>query len=80
MMSQIEVKVLSAEGCGNTPPTVALVEAAAAELGLFIQLSQLVVTTSDEASLYKFHGSPTVQVNGLDIDPSMRDSVPYGFT
>jgi hypothetical protein len=80
MMSKIEVKVLSTEGCGNTPPTVALVEATAAELGLSIHLSQLVVATSEEASLHNFHGSPSVQINGLDIDPTMRDSLACGFT
>jgi hypothetical protein len=80
MTPKIEVKVLSTEGCGNTPPTVALVEATAAELGLSIHLSQLVLATSDEPGRYRFYGSPTVQVNGLDIDPSMRECLACGFT
>lgn len=79
-MPAIEVKVLSAHGCGNTPPTVALVEAVAAELSLSIDLSQLVLTGPEEVSRHRFYGSPTVQVNGLDIDPDMRNQLSYGFT
>jgi len=28
----------------------------------------------------KFLGSPTIRINGLDVDPSMRSSTNYGFT
>lgn len=76
----IPVRVLSTSECGNTPPTVALVEMTAAGLGIRIDLSQVVLVNPEEAGRYRFHGSPTVQVNGLDIDPWMRESETFGFT
>lgn len=78
--TRIKVKVLSTTGCANTPPTIELVESTAAELGLSIELLSVVIATPEEAGEHRFHGSPTIQINGLDIDPLMRESPYFGFT
>jgi hypothetical protein len=79
-MSLIEVTIAYTDGCEHTPPTRALVEQMAAELALPIRLEMVRVTTVDQAHRYRLHGSPTVLVQGLDIDPAMRERTDYGFT
>ncbi len=78
--STIPVRVLSTAGCANATPAVSLVEDTARELGVDIVLSQLVLASPEQAAQSLFYGSPTVQVDGVDIDPSMRGSQAFGFT
>jgi hypothetical protein len=76
----IVIRVVSAADCVNTPPTIKLIQDTALELGLRIDLSRQVVTTQEEANKYRFIGSPTVQIDGLDLQPDMRTNTKYGFT
>jgi hypothetical protein len=78
--TRIKVEVLSTIDCANTLPTIELVESTAAELGVSIELVSVVIATREEARERRFHGSPTVRVNELDIDPSMRGNPSFGFT
>lgn len=71
MPRRIRVSVLSTAGCGNTPPTIELIQDTATELGLAIELVSVPIDTQEQAMAHRFCGSPTVQVNGLDIDPAM---------
>ncbi len=76
---KVEVKVLFLEGCDNTPPTMGLIEQIALESGIEIDLKAVPVETQDQAQQWKFLGSPTVQINGLDIEPSARSATAFGF-
>jgi len=80
MPRKIRVSVLSTAGCGNTPPTVRLIEDTAAELGLAIELVSVPIDTREQATAHGFCGSPTVRMNGLDIDPVMRNRECYSLT
>ena len=74
------IVVVSTKGCVNTPPTKNIIEETAAEIGVNIELKSRIISTKEEAIKYKFHGSPTILVNGVDLDPGMRDNTTYGFT
>jgi len=76
---KVEVRVLFSEGCDNTPPTIDLIEKISSELGIEINLKTVPVESQDQAQQWKFLGSPTVQVNGLDIEPSARSATAFGF-
>ena len=45
----MNVKVVSLEKCGATPPTISLVEDVASEMDITITLEQIVVKTREEA-------------------------------
>lgn len=75
----VDVRVLYTEGCGVTPATITLVCSVAEEMGLRIRLQRVLVESPAQASELKFLGSPTLQVNGLDIDPAARSHTGYGF-
>ena len=75
----IEIRILSTEGCANTPPTVSRIEEIAKELAVAIHIENVLITTEEEASRNRFFGSPTVQINGVDLDPEKRESTAYGL-
>jgi hypothetical protein len=76
----MNVKVISLEKCSATPPTIALVEEVAREMGLTITLEHRVIKTREEALAYRHIGSPTIQINGNDIDPGARQIKQFGVT
>jgi hypothetical protein len=76
----MQVKVVSLEKCGATPPTIALVKETAREMGIAIDLKHLIVRTPEEAKEHRHIGSPTVLIEGRDIDPGARDIKQFGVT
>ena len=76
----MQVKVVSLQNCSATPPTTAMVKETAKEMGVAINLIHKVVTTPEEAKKHRHIGSPTVQINGLDIDPGARDIEQFSLT
>lgn len=78
--NNIRIRVLCSEGCANTPPTVELVRNVAEDLNIPVNIDIVMVVTEEQARELRFLGSPTVQVDGVDIEPSARDSVAFGLT
>ena len=76
----IRVVVLSTAECASTPPTVQLILDVSRDLGLSVDLSHRVITSRAEAREYRFQGSPTVLIEGLDLQPEMRVQTTFGFT
>ena len=76
----MEVRVVYLEGCSATPKTISLIEEVAQDLGISIRLESVVVKTQEDAERFRHIGSPTVQINGLDIDKGARDIHTYALT
>jgi len=76
----VRVKILGSEGCANTPPTVELVNSVAQDLNIPVNIETVMVETQEQAQELRFLGSPTVQIDGFDIEPPARDSVAFGLT
>ena len=79
MVKTIGIVVLHTEGCPSTPKTVERIRECTSELGIPINLREVLVRTQEEADAWRFLGSPTVQVNGIDIDPGARANNDFGF-
>jgi hypothetical protein len=79
-MGPLRVRVLRMEGCSATPTTVQLVEDVACALGVPIGLETVLVETPEQAEALAFLGSPTVQVEGRDIEPEARTRQDFGLT
>lgn len=75
----MKVQVLFFEGCPNHQPTVRLAREVVAELGLDAQVEEVEVRTSEDVKRLRFLGSPTVLVDGIDIEPSARGRTDFGF-
>ena len=76
----LDVQVLYTAGCSNTPQSVQRVRDVAQDMGIAIQVNLVLVASQDEADALHFLGSPTVQINGQDIDPTARAATAFGFT
>jgi hypothetical protein len=66
--------------CPATPGTIRLVEGVARDMGISIALEQVLVDTPEQAQALAFLGSPTVQVEGRDIEPEARIRKDFGLT
>jgi hypothetical protein len=69
-----DVELLWWEGCPSTPRALSDVKSALAELGLDPERIQMTeIETDADASAARFRGSPTVLVDGEDIQPTGGD-------
>lgn len=66
------IRIMTFEGCPNCNATRSLVEKTVRELRLQAVIENIQVRNEDEAHRYGFLGSPTVQVDGHDIETSRR--------
>ncbi len=73
------IEVLYFEGCPNFEPTVALARDVAAELGIAAEIREVEIRDEADAKRLHFLGSPTVRVNGVDIDPEAVARTDYAF-
>ena len=63
------VEILSFEDCPNRERACALVERVAGELGIDAEIRLVDVADVDTALRLEFLGSPTVRVEGRDVEP-----------
>jgi hypothetical protein len=71
--SEPRVELLYFDGCPNHHPTEELIREVLLEEGLQPQLVRVPVETPDAALRERFLGSPTIRINGKDIDPEGDD-------
>lgn len=66
--------------CPATPGTTRLVESVGRDMGILIAVEQVLVENPEQAEALAFLGSPTVQVDGRDIEPEARSRTDFGLT
>ena len=67
------VELLYFEGCPNYGAACASIERIAAEEHVVIDLRLVEVTSPEEAEATRFLGSPSIRVNGRDVEPGADD-------
>jgi hypothetical protein len=65
----VRVEILAGPDCPNVDMTVALVERVAWEERVPIRVERVTVTSEANARRRRVLGSPTVRVNGRDVEP-----------
>ncbi len=78
-MKQKKITVQFIAGCPNHSPVVEVIERLIARHGLRVDLDQLEVAPADVERI-RFLGSPTVLVDGVDIEPGAHDRTEYAVT
>lgn len=63
------VEILYFDGCPNHEGAVAIVKRVATELGIDPELRLVNVSDPEAAEQLRFLGSPTVRINGHDVEP-----------
>jgi hypothetical protein len=74
------IEVLFFRGCPNHIPTVSLVRSVVRDLGITASISEIEVNEPSEALRLRFLGSPTVKVEGEDIETERRGDQDYGLS
>ncbi len=64
----VPVEILSFAGCPNRQSAVAVVQRAAASLGVVVDVAVVDVPDAETAERVRFLGSPTIRVAGRDVE------------
>mgnify|MGYP002380171561 CR=1 FL=1 len=75
----MKIEVFYIDGCPNHLPTVERVKTMLEDLGVAGEVVESAVDDPATASAVRFLGSPTVQINGVDVEPSARTSKHFGL-
>ncbi len=75
----MRIEILYFPGCPNHEPAVRRVRELAALEGISAEIQEINVSDEQTARELDFPGSPTIRVNGLDIEPSARGAKFSGF-
>jgi hypothetical protein len=73
----MKVEVFYFEGCPNHAPALDMVRRVLAREGIEAQIVSLDVQDVETATKLRFLGSPSIRVNGVDIEPGRQDDPPF---
>lgn len=76
----MQIDILRFDGCPNHRPTSELVRDVVQSLGIDATIREIEVRDADEAARLRFFGSPTVQVDGRDVDPAVSGRADCSFS
>jgi len=69
MESNPRIEFLFWEDCPSHPEAWKLLQEVMDEVGVESEIEKIEVLTDKEAERYQFPGSPTIRVDGVDVDP-----------
>ena len=73
------IELLYFEGCPHSAATLALIRDVLGDLGLKESVREVEVRDNEDAKRLRFPGSPTVRVNGVDIEPGLAERKEYAL-
>ena len=76
---KLKIDVLYFEACPNHLPVVQRIAEVLQEEACDAQVCEVLVPDVEAAQSMSFLGSPTVRINGVDIEPAARNSQDFGF-
>ncbi len=75
----MKIEVLYFDGCPNHKPAVGRVEEVLREEGVSAEVLEVNVSDASIAQKVGFLGSPSIRINGLDVEPEARATREYGM-
>jgi len=76
----MKIELLYFEGCPNHLPTLEMLREVLESLCREDQIHQVEVSTQAEAEAIRFVGSPSIRINGSDIEPWTRTAKDFGLS
>ena len=74
----MKVEILHVAGCPHAIPALHLVQKTLKQEGLKAEVQALLVETEQEAQTLRFSGSPTIRVDGEDVEPILEPQFSLG--
>jgi len=78
MAKVVTIEILYFEGCPSHKSTAALVKTVVSECGIAAEIIETCVRNLAQAKQAGFSGSPTILVNGTDIEPHVLPAAELG--
>src|SRR5215472_13342072 len=75
----MKIEVLYFDGCPNHKPAVDRLQQLLREEGVSAELLEVKVSDASIAQEFGFLGSPSIRLNGLDVEPEARTARDYGM-
>jgi hypothetical protein len=75
----MKIEILYFEGCANHRPVIERVQRILCDESISAEISEIEIRDEIAAQAAGFVGSPTIRVNGHDIDPDSHASKYSGF-
>jgi hypothetical protein len=72
----VRIEFLFWEGCPSHPEAKELLEDVLAERGIDVPIEIHEIRTNEEAVANAFPGSPTIRIDGRDVDPAGAEEPP----
>jgi len=76
----MKIELLYFEGCPNHIPTMGMLREILESLCREDQIHQVEVSTQAEAEAIRFVGSPSIRINGSDIEPWARTTKDFSLS
>ncbi len=67
-MGELDVELQYLDGCGNAALADELLQSVLAELAPGVSIRRVEVKSEGQGREIGFHGSPTIRINGVDLD------------
>jgi hypothetical protein len=74
------VEILYFQGCPNHEATLELVERVANELHIDLVIERVGVPDNEIATRLRFLGSPTVRIDGRDVEPGAEERTDFSLS
>ncbi len=74
------IEIFYFEGCPNHAPAVELARSVLAELDAEVAVREVEIADPDDAEQHRFLGSPSIRVDGVDIEPGASERTDYGMS
>jgi hypothetical protein len=78
--SDMRVELLHIAGCPHTEATRRLLNETLQELGLAGDIEEIEVSDSSQAEALRFPGSPTIRIDGIDVETAMLRQNRHGLS
>lgn len=75
----MRVQLLYFDGCPNAAKALEELNAVLAGEGFQVAVERIKVRNSSHARRLRFLGSPSIRVDGRDVEPEARSRTDYGF-
>lgn len=75
----MHIEILYIEGCPNHRLAVEEVSRVLNMEGMSAQIESIMVSDSEAAHILHFLGSPTIRIEGIDVEPAARSSRDYAY-
>ena len=75
----VNIEILFIEGCPGLPSITDYIDEIITEEAVDADITLFIIQTPEDAKRLQFTGSPTVRINGKDIDSNMKTIKDYGL-